>query len=417
MALLELVEQAQEIPPRLHAARELADRARECASDDLQEQNAYLLRGVLHAIEHGDEEGVAFDDEVVLDAFRRAALDGLAPSATDREILYAGWRISVVRLLRWCPHLKDRIGLNGQLDEPHEHDESRPSARRRFLRELAADPELADALTRADSYLDALSDGPLTPSNDTALWRLLRCRVPTECFEHALRTRTAAERLLVSHRDLWDDDPAGLGLLARDIEYAVAVHEWYRSTDPSRLLTLARESNMTIDGAEWASPKLLSGRLALQVLDGQYAAAAEIGRERFRRISSMVTNWAEGSDHVGPLEQIFYVAIQMEEPTGSTRDGDWRELAHLPGQLSTAYRMAVDERTAQVRQAGLPLMQDLHLLDADAAGVGSDQAFDEMSEPALGEMPDRAHAQRSLPRSSDDPATRREPARPVTTSS
>ena len=90
------------------------------------------------------------------------------------------------------------------------------------------------------------------------------------------------------------DDDVILNSYSKDISYAIALHEWYRSTDPSRLLTLARESNLQIDGNEWASPKLLSGRLAINVMKRQYDASKETGRQRLRRIESMVTNWAKG---------------------------------------------------------------------------------------------------------------------------
>jgi len=178
--------------------------------------------------------------------------------------------------------------------------------------------------------------------------------------------------LLECHRKIWDGDWIRRTLIGRDIAYAVAVHEWYRSTDPSRLLTLAREANLSIDGAEWASPTLLSGRLAIKVLDHQYNAGSEIGDKRLKLIESMIINWVKGSGEADPLEQIFYVAIQLQESGRGATDSELRASAFVPGNLSTAYQIAIDERSKRVRQAGLRLVQELHLLDAHNPPLDSD---------------------------------------------
>ncbi len=371
LALLELVEQSQQLPPDLQRAREYVERAVACVTDVQQRQNAFLLQGLLHAIENADKNGIAHDDTVVLKAFQLSGIDGISKDSSDEEVLRAGWRTLLIKLLRWCPHVEKWIGVDRFLQEPALRSES-GWARHQFFCTLAKDGELRSALNRAEAYLESAAQVPLVPSSDTTIWRLLQSRVPTECYEHALRTRAVATRLLNEHRDLWDGDEVILTLHGRDLAYAVAVHEWYRSTDPSRLLTLARESNMPIDGHEWASPKLLSGRLAIQVLDCQYGAANEIGRQRLRQIESMVTNWAEGSKDVGPLEQIFYIAVQLQEPKHSRADTRWKTLAFESGELPEAYRLSLEERENLVRQAGLPLVQDLHLIDVEATPTDAD---------------------------------------------
>jgi len=358
LALLELVEQADAERPDLAAAWSYVDRAIEHSPDPRLSENAGLLRGVLRAIAERDTSGTAFHDSGVVAEFRAALR--LPTSAEDGEVLRTGWTTTLVRLLRICPHLKHELGLTAAFTD------RQPSE---LFDALALDRQLEQTFDQADAYLDALdSDGPLVPSNDRAIWKLLRWRVAGECFRHAEMARDLALELLRIHfveSDLDDIMP----LLERDLEYGVAVHEWYRSTDPSRLLTLARESNMSIDGAEWASPKLLSGRLAIQVLDRQYRASAEIGHERFARISSMVTNWATACDDAGPLEQMVFVALQMSEPFSGTPA--WHRLAREPGQLAAAYAAAVAERSDQVRQAGLPIVQDLHLADAEMAATAT----------------------------------------------
>lgn len=371
LALLKLVEQSQQTPPQLHKARKYINRAFDCATDANQRQNACLLRGVLHAIENGNPDGIAFNDCEVIEAFRSAGLDDISSSASEAEILHVGWRTILIKLLRWCPHLKELIRLDCCVQQPDLRDES-GWARHRFFSKLAKDDELQGALIRAAAYLKSAADKTIEPSSDTAIWRMLQSRVPTECYQHAIRTRDVAQQLLNRHKDLWAGDEVMLTLHWRDMAYAVAVHEWYRSTDPSRLLTLARESNMKINGHEWASPNLLSGRLAIQTINCQYGAAREIGRQRLVQIESMVTNWAKASEDAGPLEQIFYISVHLQEPRRKQVDTEWQTLAYQPGQLTKAYRLSLEERKKRVRQAGLPLVQDLHLLDAELTPIDFD---------------------------------------------
>ena len=388
LALQVLVEQAETDAPDLTEAFEYVDRAVERAAvADEQREEAHLLRGVLHGLGNCRPDGTAADAEPVLEAFRSAGLD-LSPFATDHDVLRAGWRAAMLRWLPVRPQLggmaraiAERLGSDG-LDDP--------------------ESDVLDALERADKYVARLaSSRRVVPSDDESIWKMLAGRVPVECLDHAHRAGVNARRLLKVHREECGiDDDVALALLERDVEYAIAVHGWYRSTDPSRLLTLARESNASISGAEWASPNLLRGRLAIQVLDVQFAASREIGRERFSRISAMVTNRATGDRDASVPEQIFYLASEMAEPDhlalakSSGRDADgWRRRALRPDGLSDAYHAAVAERTARVRQAGLPLVQDLHLLDAAVLQV-DDELGEELDDPLV---PDDSDARYGVP--------------------
>ncbi|MFK8083910.1 MAG: toll/interleukin-1 receptor domain-containing protein [Granulosicoccus sp.] len=379
LALLELVEQSQQLPPQLGNAREHIDQAIKCASDARQRQDAYLLKGFVHAVDQTEHAGVKFRDAVVLESFRLAELEGICSASDDEYILSAGWRTVLIRLLRWCPQVEDWVGINRCLQQPSLRDDTGWACHRFFSALVKAnDGELRKALERANTYLDSAKGDSLMPASDTMIWRLLKSRVPTECFKHALRTRKTARELLKRYCDSWAGDDVRIALDGRDIDYAIAVHEWYRSTDPSRLLTLAQESNMQIDGHEWASPKLLSGRLAIQVLDRQYGAAEEIGQQRLRQIDSMVTNWAQGSKEAGPLEQIFYIALQMQEPRRSKMETGWRIMSNTPKPLAEVYLLSLQERENLVRQAGLNLVQDFHLIDVEAdAHVGTLQDEDD----------------------------------------
>lgn len=368
LALLELVEQLQQVAPKLDTAREYIDRAVKCAADAKQRQNSFLLQGLMHAIEESDNSGIGYANEKVVKAFQQAGIDSLSSDSSDDVVLSAGWRTLLVRLLRWCPQVEKWVDVERCMQEPAEDDRS-GWARHKFFTHLSEEKggELRNALVRAKTYLSFTSDDSLVPGNDTSIWRLLKSRVPIECYEHACRTRQLACRLLRQYQNIFGADQVTLTLHERDLAYAVAVHEWFRSTDPSRLLTLARESNMSIDGHEWASPKLLSGRLAIKVLDRQYGATKEIGLQRLRTIESMVINWATGSKDAGPLEQIFYIAVQQQEPKRARAVGRAQLQNQQPLELAEAYRLSLEERENLVRQAGLPLVQDLHLLDSDAS--------------------------------------------------
>lgn len=370
LALLELVEQSERLPPQLQRAEEYVQKAICCASDVRQKQNALLLQGLLHAIEHADNGGIAFDDAKVISAFKRAAIDGVASDANEQTVLSVGWRTLLIRLLRWCPHVEDWVGVERCLQHPHVGDKV-GQARHEFFSALcvANNNELRSALDRAQIYLGSAFDEALVPSDDKTIWRLLHSRVPIDCYKHAVRTKNVAFALLDEHRELLGADESMLTLYRRDMAYAIAVHEWYRSTDPSRLLTLARESNMPIDGHEWASPKLLSGRLSLQILNGQYGAEREIGQQRIRRIESIVTNWADGAKDAGHLEQIFHVAVQHEEPKPKKSGVALKPCSEKTMTLFESYQQSLEERENLVRQAGLPLVQDLHLLDVDTNGI------------------------------------------------
>lgn len=409
LALLELVEQSRNDPPLLDIAREHIECAVTCAFGTQQRQDAYLLRALLHAIEQRDQGGVAHDEAAVLEAFRDARIAGITRDSSEEQILKAGWKTLLLRLLRCCPAVEQYVGLDGYLQQGA-HGNVSGWARSRFFHALAEDSELRKAKNRASNYLESSGGQHVVPSSDKSIWRLLKSRVPTECYKHALRARASAYRLLNKHRAECADDDVTITLYGRDLAYAIAVHEWYRSTDPSRLLTLARESNMPIDGHEWASPKLLSGRLALQTLDHQYGAEREIGRQRLRQIESMITNWTAGSRAAGPIEKIFYIAVQLQEPTHSQADTRWQHLAYETGKLDVAYRKAVRERKKLVRQAGLPLVQDLHLLDDDVTPIDVD-LDDEQTNALVDEIEGRHTARQGGPEKADDVSRQPDPER------
>ena len=377
LALLELVEQVHNLPkyahnpaPELQTARGHIRNALQCASNTHDRKNAHLLKGFMAAIDHAANAGIDYRHPEVVEAFRQAYAACTCYNCDDEEILKRGWRSLFVKLLRWCPAVAEWVDVQKYLETPIPAD-GLGKSRHQFFNELVDADEgiLRSAIKRANAYLNIPLDNTIKPSSDQMVWQLLKSRVPEECYNHALSTRAAASELIHQNCELLESGEDMLILHKRNINYAIAVHEWYRSTDSSRLLILARESNMSIDGHEWASPSLLSGRLAMAVLDRQYGAFQEIGEQRFRQIESMVVNWAKGKKEAGTLEKIFYIALQRKEPANSQTGSDL--ITPFYQSLDSAYRQALDERERLVHQAGLPLVQDKHLQDA---GVGFEES-------------------------------------------
>lgn len=370
LALLELVEQVHNLPqgaqtpaPKLQIAREHIDDAIRYALTARDRKNAWLLKSYMAAIDHAANDYIDYRHPEVVEAFRQAYSWGHCHDLDDIEFLKSGWRSLLIKLLRWCPAVAKWADVEMYLETPIPADGPGKS-RHQFFNALAdaENGKLRSALKRAKTYLNIPLQKTLKPASDQMIWQLLKSRVPVECFNHALSARTAACELLHQHREHLDGGEDMLVLHKRNIDYAIAVHEWYRSTDSSRLLILARESNMSIDGHEWASPKLLSGRLAMDVLDRQYGAIQELGEQRFRQINSMIVNWAKGVNDAGVLEKIFYIALHRKEPVASQAQPDL--LKPFYQSLDSEYQKALDERERLVHQAGLPLVQDQHLQDA-----------------------------------------------------
>ena len=109
-----------------------------------------------------------------------------------------GWKILLIKLLGWCPHLTERVGVERCSQSKW------LGTSNSFFSALvnAKDGELKNALENAKTYLNAAADESLAPGNDAAVWRLLESRVPKECYKHALRAvKASAEKLLDQHCD------------------------------------------------------------------------------------------------------------------------------------------------------------------------------------------------------------------------
>ena len=173
-------------------------------------------------------------------------------------------------------------------------------------------------LDRAEEYKQSLAEsGPvLSPAIDGMIESLAELRLPTLVFEQAKETANIAVALLHQHeRQCTEEEGANLAVLEPDLKYAAYMHDWYRNTDPSRLLTLASEWNLEISGEEWSNPRLLQGRLAAVVLKRMYDAERVLGKRRFDRIHRMVENCVCGKavDQCTAIEKVFFLANSIAE--------------------------------------------------------------------------------------------------------
>ena len=149
-----------------------------------------------------------------------------------------------------------------------------------------------------------------------------------------------------------NEEAESIGVLRRDVEYAAFIHDWYRGTDPARLLTLASEWRLTISGQEWSNPRLLQGRLATTVLKKMYDAEAVLGQSRYGRITTMVENSVVGKPDQTVLTKLFFLAkVKAERDTGSS---DWLiDRSQEPGfDINAAYLDTIERKKRGLWELG-----------------------------------------------------------------
>ncbi|MFK7891635.1 MAG: TIR domain-containing protein, partial [Granulosicoccus sp.] len=176
LALLELVELSPKGDLDLNVARGYVQKAIDCATDEVQAsllQNAHLLDALLIAIEKRDSSSIAYDHPATVDAFRKANLFDACDTATASGLLTTGWRILLLKLLRWCPVIEYKwIELERCLREPLLNDDSGWD-RHRFFKSLVNDDEVNSAVKQAREYLRLAWQPNPEPASDQMIWSLL----------------------------------------------------------------------------------------------------------------------------------------------------------------------------------------------------------------------------------------------------
>jgi HD superfamily phosphohydrolase YqeK len=207
-------------------------------------------------------------------------------------------------------------------------------------------------MERAAEYAESLRTPTildLSPCIDAFIDQLAKARLLPKVYKQAIATKKEALRLLEIHQDMCTgEEGVELSVLRRDIEYAAFMHDWYRGTDPARLLTLASEWNLQdLTGEEWSNPGLLQGRLATTVLKTMYGAENVLGTSRYKRITDMVDNCVVGDPHASALAKIFFLANAVCEwrPEDKMEEESWSgwRAALDKEQIEDAYELAIKE--------------------------------------------------------------------------
>ena len=237
------------------------------------------------------------------------------------------------RLLEAFFHIERTLGLSPPTPDAVVND---PLCWARSVRSKLCE-HLAPA-TKVAAYLVGCTSTVSTVRFEAVVWDLAQCRLTPDGLQHARNVqRRSLDLLHIYRHQLTDEDTIAL---ERDLSIAAALHDWYSDIDASKLLTLAREWHLTINGAEWANPVLLHGRLAVEVARRQYGAAERLGAERFARIEAMVSNHTLGVANASFGERIFFIADSPCDLVGGaarSKDLDEHYRAAVKQKADTAF--------------------------------------------------------------------------------
>ncbi len=234
---------------------------------------------------------------------------------SDDEVIQRGSKKLAGLLLRRCPRLHELIEVRLQeVIEPHSEGMSDLNywldRARKYESSLQGECILSPCIDTIPHIED--EDGAI--NHYTVIKHLAKSRLPETVFRQAEKTANWAMKLLEIHgRTCEREEEEHLDILRRDVQYAAYMHDWYRGTDPVRLLTLASEWNLTISGEEWSNPRLLQGRLAATVLKKMYDAERVLGQSRYQRITNMVENCVVGRTQQSALGKVFFLANAISE--------------------------------------------------------------------------------------------------------
>lgn len=250
----------------------------------LKHTNLYLA---LESLLAGDSE-----------AETKRLLQEIFPTEDENHLLHKGREKMASDLLRKCPRLLPFVKTY-----------------------VLTQDEISDVrhwIQRAEKYETSLKANRriLSPALDGMIEELAKLRLPSNVYKQADRTGKLAHDLLTKHQAACEaEEEVDSYILRMDFRYAAFMHDWYRDTDPARLLTLASEWNLEISGQEWSNPRLLRGRLASIVLKRMYDAEQIVGKSRYDRISRMVNNCVRGKDvaDCSSMEKIFFLANAIAE--------------------------------------------------------------------------------------------------------
>ena len=294
--------------------------------------------------------------EATTDAFRQAvSILSVAPvtDLTTNALLVEGWRHLALKLLALCPG----VGLLVLEVAP------------RLLGDaFVADAALNRANRRAREHLARVNDDPpISPVHDYAVKQLAEVRLSRRAITEKPRLLAIAKQLFDTHEAVCvAGESADSDVLWRDLHWASYVHDWYDDVEPARLLMLAAEWHKGVTGTQWASPQLLRGPLAIELLRNQFDAELQLGTERYQRIARLVEHRGIGSIDASPLEMVFFLTTELAAlelvalDTNQQASNHWSSLAMRSGHLVEAYQLARTERIADLAAFGRPVQTASH---------------------------------------------------------
>jgi HD superfamily phosphohydrolase YqeK/tetratricopeptide (TPR) repeat protein len=190
-------------------------------------------------------------------------------------------------------------------------------------------------------------------------------------LEHAHRVDVLATQLVDCHAQ-----QAEAIQLRRDVSIAAYIHDWFRALPMVRMLSLARDWHLPVNGVEWANPQLLHGPLAAELFGRLLRGRELLGDVHFNRIRSMVKNHTVGcsdaDDGIAFAEAVFFLADceaahELRNPDNA--QSDWMEQAFQPDGWRDALAVVRQQKVRSLHAAGVtvhPRSLPLTALDEEA---------------------------------------------------
>ncbi len=176
-------------------------------------------------------------------------------------------------------------------------------------------------------------------------------------LEHAHRVEVLANQLVDCHAR-----PDEAIQLRRDVSIAAYIHDWFRTLPMARVLSLARDWHLPVNGVEWANPQLLHGPLAAELLGRVLRGRELLGEAHFNRVRSMVKNHTLGcsdaDDGVTFADAIFFLADCQAAHELTNPDHvppDWIEQAFHPNGWHDALAAVREQKVRDLRAAGVTI--------------------------------------------------------------
>jgi HD superfamily phosphohydrolase YqeK len=190
---------------------------------------------------------------------------------------------------------------------------------------------------------------------DQLVRRLASAFLDDRGLDHAQRVEALATQLVDCHAR-----PDEAVQLRRDVSIAAYLHDWFRTLPIGRVLSLARDWQLSVNGVEWANPQLLHGPLAAEMLGRQLEGRELLGDVHFKRVRSMVENhtvgYSDAAASVAFSDAVFFLAdcrAGYEVNNPDHVQPDWTDLALQPDGWRGALAAVREQKVRDLQAAGV----------------------------------------------------------------